>query len=132
MRTAFAPARILILRTNQLNRPFQIVTLDWLGQIRPSRAVETVWGIDRLAVGRNQNERRGPVAAYLPNRLVAVHVRHADVGDDQVRLLVPARVDQALSIFSDGHHLMTQQRQNRAEILPHDRLIVPNGNSYWG
>src|SRR5262249_39782308 len=82
-----------------------------------------------VAVGGDQNDGSSLVVVYLERRIDAVHVRHLDVGENEVGTGLATLLDQLPTVLGDSHNLVAESRQDPSKIIAHVRLVIGDGNA---
>ncbi len=77
-----------------------------------------------LAVGAQQHHRRHAFLGEHLGRLDAVHVRHLDVHDHDIRSQLTGLVDRTAAIRHLADHQVTQVSQHLPQIHADQRLVV--------
>src|SRR5215813_666550 len=76
-------------------------------------------------------ENNSDIAPDLPNgsrRFPSIHLRHREIGEDEIKRTTPQNLDGLLSAARQ-FHLVIHRDQHLRECLAHRRLVVHNENS---
>ena len=95
-----------------------------LGQVAAGAGAQRAEHARVVGVG-GQRDRAGAAGAQAPDRLDAVHPRHPQVHQHDVRVVLRGQRERLLAVGRGGHQLdAVEQPEQRAEALADDALVV--------
>ena len=95
-----------------------------LGQVAARAGAQRAEHTRIVGVG-GQRDRAGAAGGQPPDRLDAVHPRHPQVHQHDIRVVLGGERERLLAVGRGGHQLdPVEQPEQRAQALAHDALVI--------
>jgi hypothetical protein len=105
---------------------FEAAERDWLSEVVECSVLERLHGGAHRGFTGDQHDRYVRVVlTQLFQQLNSVHLRHGDIGDDDVELSRPKRAERAFAI-AFAHHVVAFLGKDAADAPQQGRFVVDN------